>query len=52
MNYKNFEDLPIWQLAREIVRDTYKLFEKNDKIKLAVAKLNHTKTQVRIRRFS
>ena len=25
MNYKNFEDLPIWNNARKIVNDIYKI---------------------------
>jgi len=30
MRYKNFEDLPIWLLAREIVNQVYEMINKNE----------------------
>ncbi|GAB4290257.1 MAG: hypothetical protein Kow0068_15730 [Marinilabiliales bacterium] len=33
MQYKNFEELPIWILAREIVNLIYKIINKSDKLK-------------------
>jgi len=33
MRYKNFEELPIWQKAREIVRLIYSLTSGNDEFK-------------------
>ena len=32
MRYKNFEDLPIWNQAREIVNIIYKIIFKNKKL--------------------
>ncbi|MCZ7604162.1 MAG: four helix bundle protein [Melioribacteraceae bacterium] len=33
MNYKNFEELPIWQQAREIVNFIYKIIGGNEALK-------------------
>ena len=32
MKYKNFEELPIWQSAREIVNLVYSVIDKNEKL--------------------
>ena len=32
MNYKNFEELPIWQSAREIVKTVYSIIRENKKL--------------------
>jgi len=32
MNYKNFEELPIWKEAKEITKLIYQLFGSNDRI--------------------
>ena len=33
MKYKNFEELPIWQLSREISNLIYKIINESDKLK-------------------
>lgn len=33
MNYKNFEELPVWILAREIVNQIYETIKKSDELK-------------------
>jgi len=33
MNYKNFEELPIWKQAREIVNLIYKIIDGNESLK-------------------
>jgi len=43
MNYKNFEELPIWQQAREIVNFIYKIIDGNDALKKDMRLTNQLK---------
>lgn len=43
MNYKNFEELPIWQQAREIVNLIYKIINGNESLKKDLRLTNQLK---------